>query len=258
MKRIFFLSLLLLSLGACKQGLFYSVPQQKQLGIQVRDEILNLPAEYPVLKEAQYPEAYGHIRRITNTILNSGKIKHRNDFDWEVYIIHDDKTLNAFCTPGGYIFVYTGLIKYLDTEDQLAGVMGHEIAHADMEHSARQMDKQFGTSLLAELLLGNSSEQTKQVLVGFASLSYSRSHETEADLNSVVYLSGTQYQCSGAAGFFEKIVAEGGGGQPAFLSTHPDPGNRVEKIQGKAKEIGCNTQPAGGSSYQAFKNSLPR
>ena len=62
-----------------------------------------------------------------------------SDFDWELKIIHDDETLNAFCAPGGYIYVYTGLIKFLAHEDNLAGVIGHEIAHADLRHSTQQL-----------------------------------------------------------------------------------------------------------------------
>jgi len=72
--------------------------------------------------------------------------KHKDDFAWQVKIIDDPETLNAFATPGGYIYVYTGLIKFLDTEDQLAGVMGHEIAHADLRHSTRQMTSSYGVS----------------------------------------------------------------------------------------------------------------
>ncbi|MGD1840475.1 MAG: M48 family metalloprotease [Thermonemataceae bacterium] len=206
----------------CKKPAFYSIQEQKELGQQVRDEILSKPNEYPVMSQQKYPEAYRHINRITNTILNSGKVKHRNDFDWEVYLIQDDKTLNAFCTPGGYIFVYTGLIKYLDTEDQLAGVMGHEIAHADLEHSARQIEKQqgvaVGVSVLAAVLLGNSraSQDAAGLVSGVIGLTFSRKHETEADMNSVVYLANTPYQCTGAAGFFQKVTSEGKSSQPAF------------------------------------------
>ena len=66
----------------------------------------------------------------------------------DLRIIHDDSTLNAFCTPGGYIYIYTGILKFLDSEDEFAGVLGHEIAHADLRHSTRQMTKQYGVQIL--------------------------------------------------------------------------------------------------------------
>ena len=71
-------------------------------------------------------------------------------------LIDDDKTLNAFCTPGGFIYVYTGLIKFLDSEDQLAGVMGHEIAHAALRHSTRQMTKVYGVQTLLQVATGRA------------------------------------------------------------------------------------------------------
>jgi len=259
--RLFFSFILLMGgLNACQKPLLFGVSQQKALGLQVRDQILADPSQYPILDERVYSTAYAHLRRITQNILNSGKVEHKDQFTWEVRIIQDDKTLNAFCTPGGYIFVYTGLIKYLDTEDQLAGVMGHEIAHADRQHSARQMEKAYGVAFVVDVALGNKkgSQELKQLVEGLISLKFSRNHETEADAYSVEYLSGTQYRCTGAADFFEKIQQAGGQQTPQFLSTHPNPENRVEAIKQKAQLINClKNQPDSKDNYQKLKASLP-
>ncbi|MDF2457508.1 MAG: Peptidase family [Cytophagaceae bacterium] len=236
----------------------FPIDKDKELGNQVAGEIEKDAKTYPLLDEVKYAKAYGHIRRITNKLLNSGKLEHRNDFDWQVKLIQDDKTLNAFCTPGGKIYVYTGLIKYLNTEDDLAGVMGHEIAHADKRHSTEAMTRDLGITTLLNIVAG----QNQSMLIGLAKnlidLKYSRTHETEADAYSVQYLSGTNYKCNGAASFFEKIQASGGSQGPEFLSTHPDPGNRVQNINAQAKTKGCNTTaPASDAQYADFKASLP-
>ncbi len=238
----------------------FPVSKDKELGAQVATEIGKDPKTYPVLDEVKYAAAYTHIRRITNKILNSGQVEHKNDFTWTVKIIHDDKTLNAFCTPGGYIYVYTGIIKYLDSEDALAGVMGHEIAHADKRHSTESMTREYGVSTLLSMISGQG---TTAQLIGLAKnlsdLKYSRTHETEADKYSVLYLSGTNYRCNGAASFFEKIQASGGASTPEFLSTHPDPGNRVQNINSQATAKGCNTKIAAtDANYTDFKKSLPQ
>ncbi len=235
----------------------FTKQQDAELGLQVKQEIESNPSQFPILKESSNREAYQIIRSMTNEILNSGKVHHRNDFAWEVKIIDDDKTLNAFCTPGGYIYVYTGLIKYLDKEDQLAGVMGHEIAHADQRHSTRQMTKMYGISVLASALSGNG-EQLAAITAGLINLKFSRTHETEADNYSVHYLSGTKFNCAGAAGFFEKIQSGGGGGQPPqFLSTHPNPTNRVQNIRAKAAEMGCKMSDTSSQNrYQRLKSLL--
>ncbi len=164
------------------------------------------------------------------------------------------------CQPWGTSdgYVYTGLIKYLDTEDQLAGVMGHEIAHADKRHTTDNLTKAYGWQLLIDIVVGSNQGAATEIAKTIASLSYSRAAEREADDFSVIYLCGTNYKSDGAAGFFEKMQQEGTGGQvPAFLSTHPNPENRIESIRNKAKEENCNTTQAANTQYQTFKSLLP-
>ncbi len=259
---ILIMSLLsLMALNSCTPGgsamNVFSIQDDIELGKQTAQQIANAPNEYPILDPSKHAEAYRHLQRITDNILNSGQVQYRNEFEWRVHIIHDDKTLNAFVTPGGYIYVFTGLIKYLDTEDQLAGVMGHEIAHADRRHSTNTLTKQYGVATLIGALAGQNSllGNISQQLIG---LKFSRTAEQDADKYSVIFLSKTQYQCNGAAGFFEKILQEGNSqAPPAFLSTHPSSDSRVADINAEANAINCDTKPS-GNNYQAFKNSLPR
>lgn len=238
--------------------------EDRKIGLQVVAQIEKDPSKYPVLSEAQYPKAYQHIRRITNTILNSGAVENRNAFEWTVRIIHDDKTLNAFCTPGGYIYVYTGIIRYLDSEDQLAGVMGHEIGHADHRHSMLQQQSAQKTGLLAGVIGVAASVFTGKDLTGYSNLAanffllkYSRDDETESDVSSVRYLYNTEYDARGAARFFEKMVKAGNSGGPDFASTHPDPGNRVQKITAEWQKMGGKVGQTFPDRYKELIASLP-
>ncbi|MGV6860684.1 MAG: M48 family metallopeptidase [Putridiphycobacter sp.] len=230
----------------------FTIEQDKQLGKQVADEIAANPTEYPVLDSASNVAAYQYIYKIRNTILNTGKVEHKDDFAWQIKIIKDDSTLNAFCTPGGYIYVYTGIIKFLDNEAELAGVMGHEMGHADLRHSTRQMTKMYGIELLVSAALGERAA-IKQITSGLIGLKFSRSHETEADRMSVEYLCPTDYVADGGAGFFEKIEAMGGQQPPEFLSTHPSPDNRIENFHTWAKENNCPGTQTYVTNYEAFK-----
>src|SRR5574343_152956 len=161
-------------------GLLMPISQDLQMGDATRQQIESDPTTYPILDSASNPVAYGHIYLIRNNILNSGKVYYKDDFPWRVRIIKDDNTLNAFCTPGGYIYVYTGIIKYLDNEMQLAGVMGHEIAHADRRHSANQMLKQYGVETLIQIFTSGSAQQIAQIGSQLLALKFSRTDETEA------------------------------------------------------------------------------
>ncbi|MCB0738477.1 MAG: M48 family metalloprotease [Bacteroidetes bacterium] len=237
----------------------FPIDQDKELGLQVKQEIEANPQEYNVMKRSEYPEAYQHLDRMMSAILNSGELKYKDEFAWEAYLIKDDETLNAFCTPGGYIYVYTGLIKFLDNESDLAGVLGHEIAHADRRHSTQQLTKLYGVEILSQLALGQASSTTiAAVAKSLAQLKFSRAHETDADNHSVKYLCPTEYPADGAAAFFEKLIDQNmAGGTPEFLSTHPSPDNRVENIKAQRKSLTCNGTNEFTSRYAKFKAALP-
>lgn len=266
---ISFVLLALLMAGCTSSGkvssLLFSPSDDRKLGEQVSKEIESNPKEYPILSEAKYSEAYNYLNAMKQNILRSNDIAYLNDFAWELKIIDNDEVLNAFATPGGYIYVYTGLIKYLESADDLAGVMGHEIAHADRRHSIKQMEKQYGISFLMSLALGNDPSQMAQIAAQLAGsgavLKFSRSAEAEADEYSVNYLADTDYACNGAASFFQKLLNEGqSGGTPEFLSTHPSPANRVADINQKASSVSCSTKKVSesGMTYADFKASLSK
>ncbi len=237
----------------------FTITDDKNLGLQVKAQIESDPASYPLLSETQHPQAYAYIRGLRDKILNSGKVRYKNEFAWEVYIIEDDNTLNAFCTPGGYIYIYTGLIKFLESEDELAGVLGHEMAHADRRHSTDQLTKEYGFSTLISIALGNNQNQLTDIAQSLVTLAFSRADETEADKYSVIYLCPTDLNATGAAGFFEKIEAQGSSNTPQFLLTHPNPENRIAKINAVETDesLTCNGTLTNNAAYAAFKASLP-
>ena len=161
-----------------------------------------------------------------------------------------------------FALLYTGLIHYLDRADDLAGVLGHEIAHAEKRHSALRLQKEYGRDRIMEFLLvggvGLSGLIQAKILKDMLKLNYSREQEAEADRYSVRYLSDSEYACNGAAAFFEKLIAEGQDvGIPEFLSDHPDSASRVREINTESEKLGCNTNARGQSSWQMFKSLLP-
>ncbi|MCC6725529.1 MAG: M48 family metalloprotease [Saprospiraceae bacterium] len=234
----------------------FSIEDDKALGLQVSKQIESDPAKFPILPEKGNEEVYKYVRGLTDKLLKSGQVAHAKDFDWNVQIIKDDKTLNAFAVPGGHLYVYTGIIKYLDSEDQLAGVMGHEIAHAAQRHSTQQMTKLYGLDALRQLVTGNKDPGlVEQLALGLASLKFSRKHEAEADEYSVKYLCSSNLNAAGAAGFFKKIKGKSGT-PPEFLSTHPDPGNRVKDLEGMAVKMSCKGDDTNKTAYDKIKKLL--
>jgi beta-barrel assembly-enhancing protease len=265
MKRSFILFIVLSVLGiSCDENqnfVLFSIQDDVALGQQVSEQIANDP-QFKILPRNAYPEAYNYLYAMRDQILGSGTVTYKDEFAWQLHILHDDAVQNAFATPGGYIYIYTGLIKYLDNADDLAGVLGHEIAHADLRHTVRNLQKIYGVNILLSIALGQQPSALEQIagqIAGtLAGLSFSRAYEREADAKSVEYLSHTPYACNGAALFFTQINQENSGGRPPeFLSTHPNPENRVENINDKARELNCSTSLSGDAGYAALKTKLP-
>lgn len=248
--------------SGCKKGEginIFSIQDDIELGQQSKAQIEANPGEFPILNESTHAAAYSYIRSMRDDILASGQLTHKADFAWEIYIIDKDDVQNAFCTPGGYIYVYTGLIKYLDDKSSLAGVLGHEMAHADKRHTTQLLTKEYGIQTLLDVILGKNQGLLTQIATNLVNLKFSRGEESDADSYSVVYLCPTKYHADGAANFFQKIIDAGSPNPPAFLSTHPSPDNRVQNIRAKAQELGCTstiTTTEDVNSYTQFKNSL--
>ncbi len=269
-KPLYLLALIcLLILSSCKdnEGVIFSIQDDVRLGQQVAEQVDSTYRASGQLLErnssgADVQKAYTHLDRIVNRVLNSGHVKYRNEFAWTVKIINDRENLNAFATPGGYIYVYSGLIGFLEDEDHFAGVLAHEIAHADKRHSVQQLQREYGIAILLSVVLGNDAGTLQQIagrLAGtLAGLRFSREAETDADNTSVLYLSGTdQYACDGAAGFFVRLTQESQSGNvPEFLSTHPNPENRVENIQQQAQTRNCRVTPGPDTDFDNLKRSL--
>lgn len=249
--------------GGFVSDLVFPVSSDVTLGEQVAHNI-DSTYEADILKIEDYPKAYAYLNAMKDEILKSEDLVNADKFVWKLTIIDQD-VLNAFATPGGYIYVYTGLIDYLDNVDDLAGVMGHEIAHADRRHSVNQLKKTYGVQLLASIVLGGDGSKLQEIAVALASnaaaLQFSREDESEADASSVEYLDETQFACDGAASFFKKISAEGGNNVPEFLSTHPNPENRVADIEARANCRVCSkdltTGTLAGLTYAQFKALVP-
>jgi beta-barrel assembly-enhancing protease len=267
MKKLLILSFTALSLGLlsnCSKNPddnsinIYSIDDDISLGKQVKAEIAANPTDYPLLDETQYADAYTYIRGIVTKIKDGGKVFYNDKFAWETYIIHDDSVLNAFCVPGGYMYVYTGLIKYMKSEDELAGVMGHEMAHADRRHTTDQMTKQYGLELMLSVALGNSKGTLTTIAENMLLLKYSRDAEREADKYSVTYLCPTDYKADGFSNFFAALAADGQNGNKidAFFSTHPSPDERVKNITDEKTTQACSGTGTFDDVYANFKNNL--
>lgn len=162
-----------------------------------------------------------------------------NDFAWEFNLLESDQ-INAWCMPGGKVAFYTGILPITKDEAGIAVVMGHEIAHAVASHARERMSNGMLLNGLlggASTAMGQNPTMMQQILlqgVGAGSqlgmLSFSRKHELEADEMGLIFMAMAGYDPRTAPAFWERMAAAGGGAPPEFLSTHPGPDRRIERL----------------------------
>jgi predicted Zn-dependent protease len=163
-------------------------------------------------------------------------------FEWDVSVIQSDQA-NAFCLPGGKMAVYTGLLPIAQSQDAMAVVMGHEIAHALLRHGSQRMAQQELVQvgqMAAGMAVGGMDPQQQQAVMaalgagaqyGFI-LPYGRDHETQADQVGLMLAAAACYDPRTAIPLWERMSQLGGGERPPeFASTHPDPANRIQTLQ---------------------------
>ena len=164
-------------------------------------------------------------------------------WNWEVNVITSPE-VNAWCMPGGKIAVYSGLLTKLDpTDEELAAVMGHEIAHALREHgrerASEQVAQRLGVSVLSVALgLGDQGAQLTQTLLDVTlSLPHSRTHETEADRIGVELAARSGYDPRAAVSLWQKMGRLGGSKPPEWMSTHPSDQTRTHDLQNYSERV---------------------
>jgi predicted Zn-dependent protease len=192
------------------------------------------------------PKVLERVRKITERLVAQA-VKMRPDsaqWQWSVQVIDDPKTVNAWCMAGGRMAVYTGLILKVDpTDDELAQVMGHEIAHALANHTAERMSTAMAANagIIAAGLMSDNPGQTMAMAAAAATVAIklpnSRTSENEADQIGIELAARAGYDPRAAITLWQKMAKVGGGAPPEFLSTHPSDATRQERLGALAPKM---------------------
>lgn len=240
----------LLAPAPARAGLFgsFGIEDERELGKKYHTMIR---AHYPVVDD---PEIVSYVRSLVDRIYEQLPPQ---PFPANTTVIRNS-AINAFATPGGYVYVFTGLITELEHEAELAGVLAHELAHVSQRHVAKRIEQmqnvQLGmlAGMLAGMFLGtvgggaNMGEASEALMIGSmaagptAMLNYSRIDEREADQVGMNFLVAAGFRPDGMVGSFEKIRRKqylAGSSVPQYLSTHPDVAERIGYLQDRVKRL---------------------
>ena len=245
-------ALLALIVAACA----VSPTGRRQLALVSEDSAI-------VASEEAYAMQIGELREAGKIVSESSRASRRVDeitgrlvaqaikmrpetasWDWTIEVIDDPEVINAWCMAGGRMAVYTGLLQKLDpTDDELAQVLGHEISHALANHTAERMSVAVAANagvLLAGILSEDSQRAMSTAALAAAlavQMPNSRAAESEADEIGIELAAKAGYNPDAAISLWQKMANVSGGGPPQFLSTHPSPANRQEKLAALAPQM---------------------
>lgn len=255
MKKIFLLIIggisLVLLVDACKR---VPITGRKQVSLINEAELNTMStAEYQkFLSENQVIRSGAdveRIRRIGKEIADAVAIYYRKNkmekelenFSWEFNLVND-KTVNAWCMPGGKVVFYTGILPICADDDGIAVVMGHEIAHAVARHGNERMSQgmlaQLGSNALSIAVASQPGATQDLFMTAFGVganlgvlLPFSRKHESEADKLGLVFMTMAGYNPDKAPAFWQRMAGDGGNQPPEFISTHPSNETRIKDLQ---------------------------
>lgn len=213
-----------------------------------QDAALGLEALNEVKKSAPVVTSGTMAERVQRIGARIAVISDKPDLEWE-FIVIDEPVLNAWALPGGKVAVYRKMLDNLNDE-QLAAVLGHEVAHAVLRHGAEQMSRAQAQNMAIVglgVLVSSQTEdqQTAQMAVGlgalaaqgFVALPHSRKMELEADHIGTIYMAKAGYDPRNAVTLWQKMAQlKDGGGPPTFLSTHPSDDNRIARLNARMDE----------------------
>lgn len=232
------------------QRIALTVDEEIAMGLQSAPQ---MAAEFGGLDPDERLQA--EIDRIGQALVESSEAS-QTEYPFEFHVLADTQTVNAFALPGGQIFITRALLNLLETEGEVAGVLGHEIGHVVGRHSAEQIAK----SQLIQGLAGAagvglydpqnpesaSTAQMAQLVGAMITMKYGREDELQSDRLGVRFMADAGYDPRSLIGVMEVLANAGGGSrQPEFMSTHPDPGNRIERIEQAIEEEFPNGVPDG-------------
>lgn len=176
-----------------------------------------------------------YISKLGNQVVKAAGDDVPKGIEFEFHVVDDPETINAFAGPGGQIYFYSGLLRKADDTAEVMAVMAHEVAHVTERHVARRLVAAYGLDSLSSAALGENPGLVGKlastlVAQGFL-LKYSRDHERQADSVGFEYMTKTAYNPRGFVSFFEKL--QGGPSPPTFLSSHPNPSERIQTLKQK-------------------------
>lgn len=222
----------------------FDAEDQQKIGDELNNIISDPANGFNMLSPTDYPDVYLHLNTLMGMIVNTESVVRRTDFDWKVSVLEDDNMETSFMTPGGHLYIYTGLLKYLDGEHELLGVMAHEVGYADNDNLVKRIRNEFGnrdlSSILSDVL--DSDQIALDMANDLIDMQFSPEEVTASDEFAMGIVCNFGWDASGLSILLSR--AESDSPQVEWIERRPIFDTRIESIDnliGNGLDFYCGT-----------------
>lgn len=163
--------------------------------------------QYPTLSVEDAPEAMQYLQQMLNIVTTTSSFTNRTTYDWQISIIPDESKTRSFALPNGHLYIYSGLLRYLESESQLISFLAHELAYVEKGLATLMLEKKFSPQELGDIILDNGQANLSEMAEAFSTLEYSKEAVRTADEFSVEVLCPFVYEARGVVKIIEKSLA---------------------------------------------------
>ncbi len=219
----------------------FTAEDQRIIGLRLKETILGDTHNFPVLdlednQAEEKVEAY--LNSLIKTLAVTAPVVNRNNFDWSITVIDNDEDLNLFAAPGGHFFIYSGLLKYLESENELLGVLAHEMLYTDKGILIDELTNAFSSEELGDVLLYNTVAEIENMALWLRDASFSEKYGAQADSFAVNIMCPFLFDAGSINTFLDRAEREER--NISWLQKRPSSPDRMERINSQVSSCGTN------------------
>ncbi len=231
-----------------------TIDDEVNIGLNVQEALIANTSDFPILDRSIYPEVYAYIDALLDLNLESNVVKHADDMPWEIHLVNNKNRSHAFSLPGGKVFIYVGLLSKMTSEHELAALIGYQLSLADDGVLTKNLQDEFGLSLLLDLALSSNLEQAQDVGSALENMELTIDQIYDADKRSVDYLCASEMHSGGIEHFLSEHPQAS---DIEWISSSISPASRIASVNNHFNQQGCAPNATNANAFAEFYDLLP-
>lgn len=227
--------------------------EKNEISERLSEEFVGNPEEFPIIEPSNHTAAYGYMRQLMGTMVNTPLVKNRATLNWEIFILNDDNKFDIFGMPNGDIYISTGLLKMIQNESQFISLIAHEIYYLDNNLIMPSLVDEFGGRVFGDILLDKNVNEASEIVMRIKGKSYTEREVSDADNFTTNTICPFEYDLFE----YENLIRllQNSDQNISWITTRKGPDDRLQVLN--IASAGCDDEePMEESRYQMFKDNL--